>query len=182
MDPLYDNWKGLVTQVAQLVAREFPEVEPDDLYQDLWVEVVRRNEPEPNDYSFNALLKVATQAAWGYRKQSLTLTAQYAYRTADVKQLVQKYLFNDDYWRNSVTIDAQIIGDGIARDVVPVDERTAVRADIEYAYSRLSESDRRVMEKAYREGLQLSNPERMRLWRALAKMTDTLNFYRGTCE
>lgn len=178
-DEKYYNWKDLVAKAASTVSKEFYEVAAEDLYQDLWVYVYAECPEFPDEYAFLRLLRAGLRSAWEYRRQTLYLSAQYTYRVADVKRLARAY-YSIDLIAQPVRIDLQPVG---GRDVGSPDsdfaERVAVKLDIEYALEALSSGDRRIVEKAYREGVRLNQTERKRLQRAIERMTDVLNFYRA---
>lgn len=201
-DEKYENWKELVARTAKSVAREFPGVESTDLYQDMWLWIYTHGRLDPDSMSGKILKTVATKAAWGYRKQHLTLNDQYAYRIPDVRRLVEYYLFNEDYYDRGILMDDEVMGvlTGVYGDTgtvrpdqerpfvvdairgnIPIDytDRIVAKSDIEIAFSRLPDKDKEVLIKIYRDGQEATVAEARRAYRALEKMTNYLNYRRG---
>lgn len=201
-DERYDNWKELVSSVSKSVARDFPGVEAADLYQELWLWIYTYGNQHPDGSSKKALRTVANKAAWSYRRQQLTLNDQYAYRVADVRRVVEYYLFDDRYVDTGILMDDEVMGvvTGVYGDAgvvrsdqekpfvvdairgnVPVDyvDRIVAKTDVEVAFRRLNERDQEILIRIYRDGLESTAAETKRAYRAIEKMTDYLNYNRG---
>lgn len=181
-DELYEKWKVVVAKVAKKVARTFPEVEEEDLYQDLFLHIFESKlEKQSDDFAFRTLELLANDIAWRYRRESLAANGQYLYRPMDVRKIVSEYLFNEEYWKKSIVIDEQIAtnGDRVS-ETLDFEDRVAVYADMAKAFSQLPESYQDIVERVYRDGETFDNnsPERKRLDRAIDRMTDYLNYSR----
>lgn len=183
-DELYNTWKGVVAKVSKKVARQFPELEQSDLYQDLFLWIMENNPArEKDDFAFRTLELVALDTAWKYRRQYLAATGQYYYRPQDVRTIVKTYLFNEEYWKTSVKIDEHPLANGDRGSAtLDFEDRVAVYADIAKAFDNLSDNYRAVIEKAYRDGDKLTDAEQKRCERAIDRMTDHLNYTRSLPE
>lgn len=156
-------------------------MEAQDLYQDLFLYIITEVTAKPSDNRAYAILKrFATKKAWEYRNQALRLTAQYSYRPIDVRRLCQQYLFNPDYVRQGITIDDQPRGDDeTASSGVQMEDRMVIAADVQWAFSKLNASDQQLIRKQFQFGDPLTHPEKQAVSRAIDKMTNNLNYYRG---
>lgn len=100
-------WQPMVERAGKGVARDFPDSEPDDLVQSVW-EGLLRNQLEgkmldPNqEYISSALRFIAKTAAWGTRKEHLTKSPQYAYRTKDVRNLFKTFFGSRADWTQAI--------------------------------------------------------------------------------
>lgn len=163
-------WKDTAKRAAKFVAKDFPEVDAEDLEQDLLVYILgneRLTDPEDDDYSYYNLLRVTRSLAWDYRKQHLTLT-QYAYRTTDVKRILETY-FDSREWLNPLSMDMQSVS---------LADKMVVHSDIGYAYDRLKPNAKREIFKRYAlKEFPEDNATEKRLAYAIEKLTDILNTY-----
>lgn len=181
-DELYEKWKGVVARVAKKVARNFPEVEEEDLYQDLFLLITESKlEKQSDDFAFRTLELAANDIAWRYRRKSLAGNGQYLYRPMDVRKIVSEYLFNQEYWKKSIVIDEMVARSGDRVSVtLDFEDRVAVFSDMAKAFEQLPDSYQDIIERVFRDGEVLDNnsSERKRLDRAIDRMTDYLNYSR----
>jgi hypothetical protein len=167
----YSLWEDIVTKTARFVARDFPEVEEEDLFQDLMLWVLQNKALKNPDapYTTTGLFKRAVAIAWGYRKQSLYITSQYSYRTSDVRKILET-AFDLTEWANGyVPEDAKELSS---------DDKLIVHADIKRAFMYLSDSYKKSIFLRYAlkdKPTDQSGYDRLR--RAVEKLTDILNFY-----
>lgn len=167
----YDQWEEIVSRTVRFVIKDFPDVEYDDLFQDVMAYVLgNRNLRNPDgQHVSTGLYKKAVSYAWEYRKQSLYITSQYSYRTSDVKKILET-LFDYKEWTESfLPDDAKSLSE---------DDRLVVNSDIKKAYDALSDEYKQSLFSRYAlkilpEG---SNAKR-NLNRAVEKLTDYINFY-----
>jgi hypothetical protein len=100
---VYEVWNPLISRIARYVSSDFPDIETEDLSQDLFCFVLERGwerpENQPSEY---ILRRVARMKAAGYRAEHLTLSAQYAYRTSEVRQILEHLFDREDWPRRSV--------------------------------------------------------------------------------
>lgn len=97
-EDLYTRWKDKVTRVAANVSRDYPDVEAEDIEQDLWLIILEKGWTEPGDKSVTTILKrVARGKANQYRAEHLTASPQYAYRPSEVRSFLYR-IFDYDYW------------------------------------------------------------------------------------
>lgn len=169
----YKLWETLVRKVAKFVARDFPETEEEDLFQELMMFVLTTDAlTDPTaQYMSSNLTNMANKIGWANRKEALYVTAQYAYRTSDVKKILET-LFEYEEW-----FDTFLPGDA---ESMCHDDRLAQNSDLLYAYDKLGKNYQGVIYRryVYRE-MPTNDTERKRLARAIERMTDLLNIYRG---
>lgn len=185
-DGLYEKWKGVVARVARKVARTFPEVEEEDLYQDLFLWIFENDPDQHRDkaenwdaFSYKMLEAVAVDVAWGYRRQALMTSGNYLYRPDDIRTILKEYTFNEEYWKKSIVIDQQPLGNGDRySETLDFEDRVAVFVDVAKAFDSLPESFKDIIEKNYRDGEELNSTERKTLTRAIDRMADYLNYSR----
>lgn len=108
-------WDEMVKRVARNVARDFPDTEREDLEQDLWLELILAEQkavdkgigftPEGR-HSESALYYAAKELAVKTRKQHLTISTQYAYRTSDVRALLKTFFSKEEWLEANTPEDA----------------------------------------------------------------------------
>jgi hypothetical protein len=173
----YDEWFDIVSKTVRFVTKDFPDVEYDDLFQDVMAYVLgNRNLKNPDGaHVSTGLYKKAVKFAWEYRKQSLYITSQYSYRTSDVKKILET-LFDYREWTTSfIPDDAKSLSE---------DDRLVVNSDIKKAFDSLSDEYKQTIYSRYALNiLPESTNAKRNLNRAIATLTDYINFYqwgRGT--
>lgn len=172
---LMETWDDIISRAARWTAHDFPNVTSDDLYQDLWVFVLETPALDPNNPGvYTVLARKAKTIAWDQRRADLQFTAQYSYRTSDVREILEGIYEYESWARGYCPADA-IGGDRMGS----VD----VRADVTWAMEKLPSQYREIIESRYRNNTQFEahSAERRRLNRAIKRLTDTLNsYYRGS--
>ena len=167
----YDAWEEIVSRTVRFVIKDFPDVEYDDLFQDVMAYVLQNSNLRNPDgeHVSTGLYKKATSYAWEYRKQSLYITSQYSYRTSDVKKILET-LFDYREWTTSfLPDDAKSLSD---------DDRLVVNSDIKKAYDSLSDEYKQRIFTRYALKQEPGTPnEKRNLNRAIEKLTDYINFY-----
>jgi DNA-directed RNA polymerase specialized sigma24 family protein len=167
------DWTTLIERAARFVAADFPGVEAEDLRQDLWVIVLEKGLDPEHHGAASLLEKIAKHKAWEYRKDHLYDTSQYDYRQSDVRELLET-TFQRDAWQG-----AWAPADAASEDRMQGFE---MRADIKIAWEKLPESYKKVIFMRYALGDTLPNNERVRLTRAIDRLTEILNFYQTEPE
>lgn len=167
----YDAWEEIVSRTVRFVVKDFPDVEYDDLFQDVMAYVLQNSNLRNPDgeHVSTGLYKKAVGYAWEYRKQSLYITSQYSYRTSDVKKILET-LFDYREWSTSfIPDDAKSLSD---------DDRLVVNSDIKKAYDSLSDEYKQRIFTRYALKIEPETPNQKRnLNRAIEKLTDYINFY-----
>lgn len=166
----YDLWIDLVRKVSNMVIDNFPEMEVEDLEQELIMAVLGDASFVSPDDSFAARnLKLrADKIAWKNRRSALYLSAQYSYRTGDVKRLLECGVLSQD-----------------PRTVTPpgdygssLDDRVVCVADVTKAFTYLPAQYKKCLYKKYIYGVTEFTPaEAQQIKRAVNRLTDILNYY-----
>lgn len=166
----YDLWKDACLRTAKYVAKDFPEVEAEDLFHDLILFVLENdNLKSPNDFGMiTALNRKAITLSWEYRKQALYLTSQYCYRVSDIKKILEK-VFHDDTWTTTyIPDDSKSIYD---------DDRMTANSDIKAAFQKLPDRYKKIINEVYLWRTDTDSNSKRRLNRAIERLADILNFY-----
>lgn len=100
---IYDAWSSTINRITRSVARDFPDVSPEDLAQDLWVVVLENQWDNPDiTGAVYVLRRVARATAMKYRTQQLSVSVQYAYRPSEVRKILAKVFDHQDWPTRSV--------------------------------------------------------------------------------
>lgn len=168
-----NEWSDLLARTARLVARDFPDVDQGDLYQELWIFVLENQTlRDPSQLGVARLLKnQCTKMAWNHRKEHLQWTSQYSYRTSDVRYILETSFDHGDWEGSFVPADARGGEDGAAA--------TEVRVDVMWAYQRLPVAYQQAIKERYHDNIEppSNSAQRKTLNRAIRRLTDTLNWY-----
>lgn len=162
------SWDTAIEEVARFVSQRYPDVEKEDLQQDLWVYVLeqtRFNSPD-DDGCRTSMYWLARKKTAGYRAQHLSLSAQYCYTTDDLRSILEE-------WPSVLTSDTE--DKSLA-------EAAVVHSDVQWAYSELTASYRNAIYGRYILGEipGSGTKERKTLNRAIGKLADVLNTYTRT--
>lgn len=175
-------WDEEIHKVARYLCREHPDVEFDDMKQDLWLVLLAAHDKgkllELDDKYLRTTLRLkGTEICNKYRQQHLTISPQYGYRTKDVRNLFETFWFYEDW------LNAEIPDDALTTDrnpkYVKQDEGIHLTADLSVAYDKLPKNYQDIIYRAFREREDLTDTERKLLSAALARTADILNTYRG---
>jgi hypothetical protein len=182
----YDIWSPVVERVARWVVADFPDVEPDDLTQDLYVEIMERHWTDPQDKRVNTVLvKVAKDKALKYRAEHLILSPQYNYRTSDVRRILKRVFEHQDWIKGSQWPDCDPEGAvapprSNSEPSYSLDETLVEFSDVKYAWERLPLGTRKTLFSRYCLGEEAtSKSEERKIQRAVVKLTDYLNTYQS---
>lgn len=164
------GWHRLIDKVAHGTARIFPDSTIEDLTQSLWVALLEAHEKNrwltPDEkYAESGLWYAAKTAAWRERKQHLTISSQYGYRTEDIRTLLENF-FDREEWAGTWTPDDAESELG--------DVGLEMQADLSRAWDRLKTPQKVII--YYHFGLKESVDSK-KLSRAIARMADILNSY-----
>lgn len=163
-------WGKLIDKVAHGTARDFPDSNIEDLQQALWVALLEAQQKGhlitiDEQYAESALWYAAKTSAWSERKQHLTITPQYGYRTSDVRQLLENFFDREEWVGTWSPEDAESeLGD------VGLEMQT----DLSRAWDRLKTPQKVTI--YYHFGLK-ETVDSKKLSRAIARMADILNTY-----
>lgn len=163
----YSLWEGQIAKTAKWVSKDFPEVDEEDLYNDLVVYVFsnqKLTDPKKPGVA-TGLYREARKICWNYRKQALHISAQYSYRTSDVRKILDTLFQDEESQYTYLPEDQRSFYD---------DDRLATNSDIRYAYSKLPEAYQKTIYDRFALKLDVTNN---RLYPALGRMCDILNTY-----
>jgi len=169
-----ENFKEPIEKVARTVAKDFPDVEWEDLSQELYCIIIEHTDiPEPEDGDpYPTLFGAAKIIARKIRAQHLDISPQYTYRQSDVRRILESSMYYD-LWQSGWTPED---------DPSEYSHSDAIitRMDVTWAITLLSVDYRDAILSRYRDGVvpQHATPEYKRLDRALRKLTDTINNYK----
>lgn len=173
----YEDWEKVIEKISHKVARDFPDVEKEDLSQHLWqfvLEVKQRKTLEPHeDGAFSLLYIIARRYAWSMRKEHLTLSPQYSYRTSDVRRILETQFDHIDWDITYVPEDAQSLRG---------DDSIEISAEIAWGLKRLRRRNERYYDaiiRRYRDGIIPDNNsnERKRMNKGIEMLAEILNWY-----
>lgn len=165
-------WRDAIKRTAGFVSRDFPDLEKEDLQQELYAFILKNHETlESPDKpgSTVVLMKVAKQYAWNQRKEHLQLSPQYSYRTSDIKAILESVFDSRDWSNVQIPDDAKSEFNDVFLEV---------NCDVKRAWESLGYAQRKVIFEKYALGqFPDGDTARKRLNRAIEKLTDNLNWY-----
>jgi DNA-directed RNA polymerase specialized sigma24 family protein len=173
-DEIFDTWRETVAKTAAFVTRDFPDIEEEEVRQELWLFVCENHKklqtPDKGG-SVKALIRCANNFCWEQRKQQLHITSQYSYRTSDVRKILETVFDYSQWDRTKVPDDARSEFNDVFMEVA---------ADVKASYDKLPTQYQQIIYVRYALGETLrTSAERERLKRAIARLCDYLNYYRG---
>lgn len=165
-------WDDLILKIVRWAAYDFPDMDKDELRQNLWEYILSHPKIDPDRQGVTSLLQgITKKKCWDQRKEQLQYSVQYSYRTTDVRKLLETAFFYLD-WHDGFVPD----------DAVSIDHMAAydIRADITQALQKMRPAPYRdaIIER-YRDGVEHppGSKERQRLNRGVQRLTMTLNWY-----
>lgn len=164
--------KEIVEQAARFVAKDYPDIETDDIAQELYIILLQKPELlEREDDSLTSFLYGAARIIGKkIRGVHLYLSPQYSYRTSDVRRILET-TFDYSEWQGGFTP-----GD----DYSEYDDNDIVmRVDVKWAFELMREDQQQAVLSRYRDGVipNSATPERRTLDRAVSRLTEILNTY-----
>jgi hypothetical protein len=170
-EDLVSLWGDAVKRTAGFVARDFPDVEREDVMQELFLFIMKHPTLESPDKpgSTMVLMKAARFYAWNQRKQHLQLSPQYSYRTSDIKAILETVFDQRDWANVRVPEDAQSEYNDVFLEI---------NSDVKRAWESLGHAQKKVIFEKYALGIDpQGQTEAKRLSRAIEKLTDAINWY-----
>lgn len=170
----------LIHKIARSVARGIPDIDREDIEQELFVLILANKKIAlPDEEGSNAatvLWFAAKSAARAQRAEHLYISSQYSYTVQDVRNLLEN-IFDRTTWQNGeVPEDAKS---------EPGADALAMRADIAWAYDLLHDGHKEAILRRY-GSMDLpasASPEGRQLRRAEDRLVEILNsFSRGHRE
>lgn len=179
---IYTTWKDIVERIARFVSYDFPDVEAEDLEQDLWVEILERGINNPDDHiNVMFLKKFAKSTAMRYRAEHLILSPQYNYRVSDVRRILET-VFEYNSWIQLAEREESNVGSSnrTNRELsYSLDDIIVSHSDVKRAWERMPHQYKTAIFERYALGDVPPNgtAKRRQLNRAEVRLTETLNTY-----
>lgn len=163
-------WNRLIDRVAHGICRDFPDSNVEDIQQTLWVEVLKAQAAHKwlspdTQHVASGLWFAGKKAALLERKEHLTISPQYGYRTRDIRTLLENH-FNREEWVDCWTPEDAESELG--------DVGLEMQSDLARAWRRLSRPHKVLLfvKFALKESV-----DSRKLSKALERMADILNSY-----
>ena len=179
----FEKWDDVVGRVARYVCHDYPDVEVDDIKQDLFEEVLKRGWTNPNAQATSVILRlVAKEQAAKYRNKHLILSPQYNYRISEVRKILERVFAYEDWLpqRGAVSVDDEgvVLPVDKGEPSYEMDETLVVHSDIKSAWEQLPPNYKELIFKRYALNMMpQSEAEEQQTRRALYRMIDILNSY-----
>lgn len=167
-----DRVDALIRSTAKRVTWDFPGIDHEDIAQSLWEKYLEAGWDADDEGLRGALFKLGKSLAWDIRREQLQQSAQYSYRTEDVKIILETAFDIQDWMSGYVPRDAGANGEKDA--MAPLE----VRVDAMIAYRQLSSGHRDAICSRYAWGVPPEDPRA--LSRAIKALADIMNSYQGT--
>ena len=169
-DEQYYQWEEAINRVARNTAKDFPDSNVEDLVQEIWVGLLEEIQKDPSlsiydKYAESGLYFLAKSAAWRERKEHLTISTQYGYRTKDVRALLETF-FDRESWGEAITPD------DAASELNDVG--LEMSSDLSRAWDILSYPHKVLIFKQF--GLK-EKQDSKKLSKAISRMADIINTY-----
>ncbi|MFI8890536.1 hypothetical protein [Streptomyces paradoxus] len=168
----WDRYTKLAEAVARRVAAEYPGFDAEDIRQEILLQVLERQGTyERADYPEGQLRKNFKQFAYAYcgaeRYSYIAHSAEYVYTMIEVRQLFEKAFFRPELWEKMPTKE-----DGVS---VTAGGVVVALWDINEAFNALSPDYQEVIVRRYEVEENLTGAEKVKLQRAIDKVTRSLN-------
>lgn len=170
-------FRDVIDKVTKSVCKDFPDLEAEDLSQELYLAVLTHRDkipmPDEDNDPTALILVIAKQYARKNRTQALSLSAQYNYRQSDVRKILEESMWYYTEWPEGWTPEDD------PSEYRHMDSVIA-RADIAWAIDYLPAHYKDAILTRFRDGIipQQATPEYRKLDRSLRKLTDILNQYK----
>ena len=167
----YDDYVDVVQRVAKFSARRYPNVDWEDISQEMMIWVLQTEKltaPDADD-TFTILRNLAQRLVKKERAENLHRSAQYDYSLSDVIRILDDSLEKEEWERGWVPED----GHDDHQDGV------AMRSDIFWAYQLLHPTYKTALWKRYvlADIPQPGSDDKRRLARAHRRLMEVLNGY-----
>ncbi|MET9729318.1 hypothetical protein ABZZ79_01245 [Streptomyces sp. NPDC006458] len=168
----WDRYTKLADSVARRVAAEYPGFDAEDIRQEILLQVLERQSTfEKADYVEGQLRTNFKQFAYAYcgaeRYSYIAHSAEYVYTMIEVRQLFDKAFFRPELWE---TMPRKEDGVSVAAGGIVV-----ALWDINEAFNLLPPDYQTVIVRRYELEENLTGAEKVRLQRAIDKVTRSLN-------
>lgn len=173
----YEDLKDDIDRVAKKVASDYPDMDWEDVRQELAVFVLTNGKSiklrEEGGNPRWLLTRVAQTYCKDQRTQHLTLSPQYAYKPSDVKEILE-HAFTSE-----VVTKIDDFDDG--REDLEGFDLIAVASDVKNAYDQLKVDLKIAIFKRYalKEIPERDSYDRKKLTQAIKELTRRLNTYKG---
>lgn len=165
-----DLFRDSVEKVAASVSRSFPDIEREDLTQELYLFLLGESRLKTPDQvgATNALFRKAKMVAWEIRKRHLHLTAQYSYRIDDIRAILET-VFQYEDWQHASIPEGAYSEYG--------DLFLVVSADVKRAWEKLPKTHQKAIFERYATGtLVMDGRGRQAISRATLALQEELNY------
>lgn len=164
------SWSASVRRIATAVARDYPDTETEDLEQSLWEGILLAQQSgemtDPTDVKADQnLYYIARLAAWNERKQHLTISSQYGYRTSDVRALLKTFFDRENWYDATTPEDAYSELGSVALEM---------SADLSRAYDKLETNQKVLIFQSFALNEKVDSKK---LSRVISRMADIINTY-----
>lgn len=183
----FEIWDEEIVFVAKKVSKDFPSIEYDDIYQQLWEFALTYGHLYDSQNCRGLLFRVATIYAWDERKEQLKSTCQYDYRTSDVRKMLETQFDHEDWELTYVPPDAKSTIIPTEPGAVWYTDQIELSSEIAWGLKRLKRRYKPYYDailSRYGDGQVPLNAskDRKTLDRAILALTEILNFYDRTVE
>lgn len=197
----YDDLAELIDRVAKNVANDYPDIDWEDVRQELVVFVLQNGKSiklrEDGGNPKWLLERVAQMYCKDQRAQHLTMSPQYAYKPSDVRKILEYAFDPNNYSQMEIPEDAKSPVESSIKTIAIQDENGQIQiiiqepfhqavsielaSDVKAALQRIKPELRDTIFRRYVLGQQPSNEtyERKKLNKAVNELTYKLNTYRG---
>lgn len=170
-------FRDVIDKVSKSVCKDFPDLELEDLSQELYLAVLTHRDtiplPDEDNDQGALILYLAKNYARKNRAVGLTVSAQYNYRQSDVRKILEESMWYYSQWSDGYIPEDDVSEYRHADSII-------ARADIAWAIDRLPEHYKEAILDRFKRGIipQQMTPEYRKLDRSLRKLTDILNSYK----
>lgn len=174
----YETWSPIAKRIAKSVAYDYPDVEAEDLEQDLYVKILSLGWQNPDDQSVVPILrKTAKDQAAKERAEHLIQSPQYSYRTSDVRRILKRVF--DDWVSSSSFTNTDDEGAALPNHdhTVDYDDLLVEYSDVKRAWEMTPLHYRKVIFERYALNWEFDSAGERKVQRAVARLTDCLNTY-----
>lgn len=176
---LIDDYMGVTNRVARSVSRRYPNIQKDEIRNELVATVMEEWEyfekQDPDSAKiWKSLYKRARRTAGSIRRGHLAVHAQYDYLPDDIREILSTVFRVEDHADTYVPRDARAVDPAEPREQVAVE----IAADVAMAIEYLDAAERTLLERRYVKDESLEPTDRKRLQRTIDKLTKILNTYK----
>lgn len=167
----YDWAVDILGRAAATVARRWPGIDREDIYQEMWAGILPNFEqmPRDDDYLFKAACNAGNKYAAGERDYYSRQSAQWVYTPGEVRGLFKEAFFDPTCWE---AVPTEATSESVRSGGVVV-----ALWDLQRVWLALSDAQRDVIALCYRDTPweRHDDATRKRLQRAIDAATRLLN-------